>query len=357
MLYIGIIIFSLLFAYIADKKEEKIFLFVIILILSIFCGMRSINMGVDTKNYHTFMLEIKKRGIFYGSDIGFSIISYWLMNFFTNPNYPLMIFSFITNYLVVYRLWDFREKSSFSLMILIYLIIYYPYTFNLVRQFLAISLIFWGTKYLEKLKHKKYIIFNIIASSLHTSSFICLGMLFIKFIKDQKLKNNFTQKMKIFFVIIFLAFIIFILFNKNIIKYLQYFKNITINIHEITLLKISFLLLILFFNKIYKNKSFSKTKYGEIVSMDKYVFELYGIGLSLISIGMLFPFMNRIGFYFMMFEMPFWGQVIRARVNKFIYMVFIIFLLSHTFIVAWMTRNNSDALFIYSTFLSDQNTI
>lgn len=53
----------------------------------------------------------------------------------------------------------------------------------------------------------------------------------------------------------------------------------------------------------------------------------YFIGLILSLSGMFYDYMNRIGFYFLMFEMPFWGIVIKHHKYKKIYIMLIVFIL------------------------------
>lgn len=350
MLYISCVLSVLLLSHIADKSENRLFLFLCAFILSLFCGLRGIGIGVDTTNYYNFMTSIRGSGISFGSDIGFSVVSYCMMGFFDNPYYPLIVFAFITNFLIVYRLWDFREEASLTLMLLIYMSMHYPYTFNIVRQFLAIAIIFWGTRYIERGENIKYIILNILATTIHTSSLLCFSFLFVTFGY-----NTEKKKCKIlgFGVALLFVFIGICFFSENITKYVGYFAKSSSSIHAMTILKIMCLLLVVCVNKVFRNDEFSISKYGDYVPMQKQVPIMYAAGLTLAALGMRYTFMNRIGFYFMMFEMPFWGQAVNAKVNKNVYRLIILLIVGYVLITTYISGESADNLFYYHTFLSE----
>ena len=325
MLYLSIILVVGLIAVVADKKRSKSAVFLIALLLSLFCGFRGVNVGVDTIHYYKFLSYIRGSGVLFGSDIGFSVISYVLMGYWENPHYALLIYAFITNFLIAFRLWDFRERASFPLMILIFMVFHYPYIFNIVRQYLAISIIFWGTRYLERNQYLKYIVLNVIAATIHTSSLICFCLLFLSFgCKKQKIKYR----------ILGLGF-----------------EQTTASVHVMTILKIICMFIVIFVNKVAINRKFSISKSGEYVPMNKEVVFLYQAALGISLLGMFYSFMNRIGFYFMMYEMPFWGQAVQTVKNAWIYKIIIIAILLYTIIVVQF--DDTSGLVNYTTFIGE----
>ena len=235
-------------------------------------------------------------------------------------------------------------------MLLIYLALYYSYTFNIVRQFLAISIIFWATKYIEQEKYFKYIIFNIIASTIHTSAIMCFVFLFVTF-------GYRTEKRK-FKIMAFGAAVIFVivgfyLFNANITKYSNYFTSSVSTVHAMTLFKIIFFIVVMVANNIWNNDEFSISKSGMITSMQKQIPLIYMAGLALASMGMFFTFMNRMGFYFIVFEMPFWGQTIRAKMNGGVYKLVILAIVMYFLVTSFLSGESADNLFYYHSFLME----
>ena len=347
MLYISCILSVSLLSYFADRKENRFLLFLSALILSLFCGLRGEGTGVDTVNYLKMLSYIDDAGFSVGSDIGFSVVAYFMMMYFGSPYYLLIAFAFITNFLIVYRLWDFREISSFSVMIFIYMAMYYAYTFNIVRQFLAIAIIFWGTRYLERNEYIKYILLNIIASIIHTTALLGFWFL-LMFSRDDR------TTLKQFFYVSLVALLVLIgvcVFSENITKYEGYLTQTNDSVYGVTILKIICLLLVVFSNNVFKNKHFSFSKWGRRISIPKYIPITYAAGLLLSALGMKYAFVNRIGFYFLIFELPFWGQVVRAKLNAGIYRFIIFFLVGYLLISMYISGENADSLFNYHTFL------
>lgn len=351
MLYIFCIIVSLIFAIIAEKTQKKALAYIIAAILSLFCGLRGSSVGVDTANYITNLYSIRDLGILLGgSDIGYSLISYIMMGYFDNPHYALAVFAIITNTLIVIRLWDFKRSSSFTMMILIFLIFHYPYTFNIVRQYLAVSIIFWGTRYLERGSYLKYLCFVTIAASMHTSAILGFLLVFIPFGFE---RFRFTKIRLVGLLGSILMIIIgFSVFQSNFDKYTKYFQESETNVHLITIVKTLAVLLVIAANRPFKNKTFSYS-YCKTHPMRKEIPIIYTCGLLLSSFGMLHSFMNRIGFYFMMYEMPFWGQAILARKNRIIFILIISLMLIYSFQATML--GGAEGLIDYNTFLTESN--
>lgn len=349
MLYLICIILSLVLALLAEKSHKKVFVYVIAFILSLFCGLRGDSVGVDTENYITNLTYIRERGILLGgSDIGYSLLSYIMMGVFDNPHYALLIFAVITNSFIILRFWDFREHSSFTMMVLIFLIFHYPYTFNIVRQYLAVSIIFWGTRYLEKGAYLKYLCFVAIAASMHSSAILGFLLVFIPFGFG---KFRLT-KIKLLGLLgsVLLIIVGFSVFQSNFDKYTKYFQESETSVHLITIVKTLAVFLVIIANRPFKNKSFSYS-YRKTHPMRKEIPIIYSCGLLLSSFGMLHSFMNRIGFYFIMYEMPFWGQAILARKNRIIFILIISLMLIYSFQATML--GGADGLIDYTTFLTE----
>lgn len=352
MLYVLCISVVLLLSFAADRSERKILLFFCAMILSLFCGFRGVGIGVDTEHYFKYMSYIRDGGVMYGSDVGFSAISYILMELFDNPFIPLILYATVTNYLIVFRLWDFRKESSLPLMLLMYMVLYYPYSFNIVRQFLAISIVFWATRFIERKQVVKYVFANIIACTIHASSLVCFSFLFYTF--GKKTESNLYKAIGFVFAVFFIAAGLN-LFSGNINKYEGYFAAFEGSVHAITLVKILCLGIIAMLNRGFGKGCFSLSKYGKAIPMQQDIPKLYATGLCLSALGMFFPYMNRIGFYFIMYEMPFWGQAIRAITDRYFYKMTILIIIAYVLIVNIMADENAGNLFYYQSFFLDEN--
>lgn len=218
MTYFVCICAASLFAMAAQKRNSKFLLFLVALILSLLCGLRGDGVGVDTLNYMSYFANLRAIGIGFGSDIGFSVFAYGMLQIFEESHIVLLICAFITNFLIIFRLWDFRDRASLSMMVFIFSVMHYPYTFNIVRQYLAIAMVFYGTRYIEKKKPLVYILINIVAVSIHTSSLVCFSFMFMKHTPNETGKK---RKYLWYLLAIVLVVIGLFIFQTNAQKYVH----------------------------------------------------------------------------------------------------------------------------------------
>lgn len=92
--------------------------------------------------------------------LGFNHIGYFL------------IIGIITNYLIINTYFKFKYPV---IAIIIYLTsVWYAQQFNLVRQMLAVAILFYSLDYVEKKKWKEYIFLSMLAISMHRTAIVCL---------------------------------------------------------------------------------------------------------------------------------------------------------------------------------------
>lgn len=142
---------------IKQKKlsNKKMILWILILVLSILSGFRGYDVGTDTKHYTRIF-----NFIYYGGtsslEFGFVYSTEFLMNIFKDVQYLFFIYAFFTNAFIIHRLWDFKNVASFSFMCFLYIGIFFPESMNILRQYLALAIVFWGTRYLDRMQYLKY---------------------------------------------------------------------------------------------------------------------------------------------------------------------------------------------------------
>jgi hypothetical protein len=102
--------------------------------------------------------------------------------------------------------------------------------------------------------------------------------------------------------------------------YSAYFETVKQNFGFMLMYKLLLTMIIFYVSK------FGFVRKGAIVVGQKFIeykiMFFYVIGLVLCSMGMIFPYVDRIGLYFLMFEMPFWGGVVRANEMSIPYKIF-----------------------------------
>ena len=134
-------------------------------------GFQRVQAGINTDNF----------------EIGFQSLIKLLGKISTSPQ----ILIFVTSFLFIFFTWNaiFDQSNDivFSLLIL-FISRYYFISLNVIRQLVAMAIILYALKYLKEGKNTKYIIFNLIAFTMHRSALICLIFLFVPKIDLTKTK-------------------------------------------------------------------------------------------------------------------------------------------------------------------------
>ena len=348
--FILVVFFSLIIAYLADKYNKKTLLFLCIAIITCFAGLRGENVGIDTSNYYEIFIAIYRGQKVYGLESFFVAVSGILMNFFKHPAYLIFIYSAISNVLILCRLWTMRKKSSFPFSVFVYFVSFYLLSMNIQRQFVAIAIVFFGTLFLEKRKYILYWISLVLGCLFHTSAIIGIVILFVYLYEECKHDRKKRNAWRKFLLIggIPLVLLSMVLLNYLFEEYQNFFETITYNLGVVIIYKILCLLFMwLIWNLSKKTICYSVDSDGNSVAFDIVWLKIYIIGLIFSFIGMFFQFADRIALCCLMFEMPFWGQMVRAKNNKHIYILFSMVFLLYLFIMQLI--NNGQGIFPYTT--------
>lgn len=321
-------------AYIAEWKDSRVGMFICALLLALYSGLRGPSVGIDTVQYYFFYDQIVKGDPVFGVEESFLNFCDFLQNFSTDPALLIFFMSFITNILIIARLWTCRRMGTFWVMVAIYIAGYYPETMNVMRQFFAIALIFFGSYFLEKKSPLLFLPFLIFAIKMHTSSIVGVIFLFLYFWNKDG-EKKLTKKIILLSLIVPTIYI-----GSSKIKdayeiYSRYFETVKQNFGFMIIYKIFALSIITYVSK------FGLVRYGsEIVGKVKLngeIFALYLVGLVLCSLGMFFPYIDRIGLYFLMYEMLFWGWAIKANEMSIVYRIFCYIFVVYLFVMNLIT--------------------
>ena len=162
-----------------DKKVRYIFLFITILIPSIFSGIRY-GIGTDYVIYQkVFKQVLNASKITKKSEMGYIILNK-IVAFFT-PNFQVLLFiiALMTIGFVFCTIYRKKDKINVPFAVFCYMMLFYQMSFNISRQLLAAAILMFATKYLEKNDKKKYFIFNVLAISIHSVAIIGLPLTFL----------------------------------------------------------------------------------------------------------------------------------------------------------------------------------
>ena len=202
--YISIFLASAVFMRIGQKRKNRLFLLISLLIPILASGLRY-NVGTDFKNYENIYngivpnLDLKgymtygptELGIYFISNIGIALnLDSWFM--FT-------AFSALTILPIYYGIKNFNLKHP-STAYLLYLLVIFPVSFNAVRQLAAMSMVFLSVSLLYKRKNIAAIVPFIVAVLMHKSSLILAIFLPIILLFIHKTNFKFREIFSMFIV-------------------------------------------------------------------------------------------------------------------------------------------------------------
>ena len=181
-----------------QKGKIRICFLVLALSIPVLLAAFRVNVGTDYYAYkgliewemnHTF-LEILRDYTMY--EVGFRVI----VKIATLPH--SMIFAwgflaFIPTSMIFYTLKSQYKDISISVAYVVYVHIFFTASLNIVRQYIAVAIVFWGIKFIFENKFLKYLSVVLVAMMIHRSAFIILPFYFLW---DHK-KNRMVGKMKI----------------------------------------------------------------------------------------------------------------------------------------------------------------
>lgn len=228
MIYLMIMIFSVFFALLATKKTDisskiknKFLYFLSYLCILLPHGLRY---GIGTDYFYTYVpgfISVGQGKEFY-SEIGFVFLNKII--YLLTEDYKVMFF--ITSaiiFLFIYKGIIDNSKNILISIILIFITQFYFSSMNLLRQAIAMSIIFYSFKYLKNNNKIKYVFTCLFATLFHNSALFMIALVFLY-------NKKITRKKQIIFCLSLLAltpilgeFIKFIITNYT--KYGWYYQT------------------------------------------------------------------------------------------------------------------------------------
>jgi len=240
--YIAGFTLSSLFVWLSEKnKNIKLFGILAIGILTFIATVRGLDIGIDIKYY---VLRTYKIAQAFDGDIFqymtynpeqveplYLLTEYLAANVFKNVHFALFVFSAITNIFIYMALKNLRARLSVTFGWIVYCFLFYLVTLNLMRQFIAIAIMFYLFSDIKKLSLKRTIVLSLIAMGFHISGFMGIFLYIVyKFISKQMRYAVFFRKIVIGLFLLFpflLDIILNILINVGVFsgKFLIYLDN------------------------------------------------------------------------------------------------------------------------------------
>lgn len=214
--YIFILIINLILSYIAnicyDKKDKLVSVLcisILVLVNVIFSGCRDFGVGIDTnvyiESYFKTAADLQSLKAFWnveGFDKGFLLLAY-VSNLFSNDAQSLLVVTSLFIQVFFYlALWQYKKVCNISIFVatLLFCIIFYCHTLNLMRQFCAISLLAFAFSLYIQGNRKLYLLLQVLAYFFHSTS---VFFVFIPLIWElSNMKNDKKKNMYALFIVI-----------------------------------------------------------------------------------------------------------------------------------------------------------
>lgn len=333
-LYLILLATCVVFAKYAQETRQGIYWWAVMLFLTLFAGLRGVSVGVDTPKYTQIfrMLAEGYPDAWFGEERTFLNLVRALQCISESPTFLFLLFAFITNLFVFWRIWDFRYAISLPWSVFYYYACFYFFTFNVMRQMVAVAIVFWGTRYIQKGKYIPFLIAVAVACIFHQSAL--LGLAFLA--GDILFKNKWdwqgklkAYKKKLLPIVSALGVLVLIggIVVLRASGYLRYFTNVTLNLGVLVPMKLCFVAAFIWLVK-QKSGKWGGTDGLTCEYCNKNVTSYYGLGLLLSLFGYFYSFMDRIGLYFLIFGCVFVGYIWRrAKTKWLLYVIFAVLLI------------------------------
>lgn len=341
------------------KKNDRLvfnfriflYMFLMVIIPAIFAGMRY-EIGSDYGLYKLSYDNYSKMSYFtfqrYGGislEVGYFYLTKVAQLIFNNYQGVLFLAAILSYGLAIITMKRYGKYGNLGIMLLIYFILYYAPSYNIVRQIIATSIIFYGFKYIEQKKIIKYAITVIIATTFHTSALFCIPLYFLNFSSEKFSKTKQTIivvsafALPLCFNLIFGYLSGFSIFSKYTSVYasqLSYSNNIMTIILRLPIL----IPIVINAKKMIKKDT-----------QNRFLILLYLLEFTAILMGFYMHWAFRIMYYCMFAEVLLVPQIIRncKSKNKLIVCVYFIMYYIYYFYKVYYIWGN-DAIFPYQSF-------
>lgn len=291
--YITSFLLASFFMYLGYTRKFKL-LIVLSLAIPIIIGGLRYNVGTDYPAYVNNMSWLADIPIaVYLSDFSsfleptffiFTQVAY----FFNFPHLLFFIYSTIT-IIFLYKALKASGMKHLALVYLLLLLIMFPISFNLVRQFAAVSVAMYATVLLFNGNTKKYVLFTVLASFLHVSALVnIMAFIIYRRINDKSKRSVSTYKLMLSLVIVS-AVVVISSYGLEKYGYLFETGNVTANLNFVPRV----LMLLIVLSLWYSSRS--------VYCRYKLFIDLGMACIVLGLVGFFVPYGDRLALYFLPF--------------------------------------------------------
>ncbi len=232
MNYIVIILVSVFLVRIAETRENKhekiLFLILSVLISSVFAGVRSYDTGVDIKSYVLYHFDEAKISTLaeyvdnHGPEsILYSIMICTIAKIFPTAHWMLFFIQLYINSFFYIAAFRYKKYTNYSmtLFLFVYYCTFYIYTFNIMRQGMAVAMLIWGAvELVYNCNYKFFLIMTVASILMHPTAIVILPLIVVN--KMLNSKKNLLKKTFLISGIILLTALVLVLRFREIMSFL-----------------------------------------------------------------------------------------------------------------------------------------
>ena len=314
------------------KKSPKLSFWLIVLTLSLVAGLRKYTVGVDTEAYYKVFEYLGKRYTDSYNNIqeqGFLTLAYVVMQLTASPTWVFLVIAFITNYLIMRRLFEERANISLPVAVFMYFCQYYFMTLNTIRQWIALAIVFYFSKHIGESRkgNIKFCIAVAVAVTMHYSAIVAFACLvgYYLLVKSKKTSTVLTKLL----IIAVSPFVTVWLYNQLFDAYgVTYGTQTEGDLSWVNVARILFLLVLFVLkntaatNKLDKNTTVTLS--DRKVSDERYQMLLYIAGIAITLLTAIYSYADRAGQYFILFELLVIPRYAKQKWSKQLAIFFVI---------------------------------
>lgn len=180
-----------------SEKFKNILILIALLMPAFVAGARDIGVGTDTLVYgEKYFKIVCEQGIqvlllYTDCEIGYGLFIYIISLFTHNIFWQFFWIEFVIVLLIWMSIYNYLEEKYRALAMLIYYLLFFPFSLNIMRQSIAMAIILFSMKFIKQRNFYKFVLSIIAAASFQKTSVVAVGIYLVYWILDDK---KHTQK-------------------------------------------------------------------------------------------------------------------------------------------------------------------
>lgn len=205
-IYNALILFLLFCSILSINKQFASYLLSVIFVVLVYiAASKDLGVGTDTINYYSSFMNVEAEKNFFvygGTQKGWYYINLFFREYL---NYDLFLYFCYTIIIggVCFYVYKCSKLPVFS-MLLFFLLYFYCSSLNIMRQYIALSILLLGISYMKRSRYV-YIFFVLVATLFHSTALFGLSFMFVDCMKIEMKKVIVTLIVLTFVLGIFFA--------------------------------------------------------------------------------------------------------------------------------------------------------